>query len=141
MNKDKIYKFLLQIDDSFPEKLSDRVVLEDFAEKISNKAEVFTEIDNDQIVGMVAGYINDTETKVSYINIVGVLEEYRGKGISQKLLKEFIDASREKDFEIIKLEVEKDNKSAIKIYKRLGFVEEKVTNKIHMMCKVKEENE
>ncbi len=136
MDIKKIYDFLIAIDDSLPVKLSDRVDVSQFANKIVEKANVFVETENDKIIGLVAGYINDTKTKIAYISMVGVLDEYRGRGISRRLLKEFIDEAEKKEFSEIHLDVEKNNQVALRVYTQLGFTKIQTTNKIHMIYKI-----
>ncbi|HBF7699398.1 TPA: GNAT family N-acetyltransferase [Clostridioides difficile] len=60
--------------------------------------------------------------KVGYLGM-GILKEYREKGIGSSLLKQIIDLSKEYGYEKIELDVFKSNSRAIHVYKSLGFVE------------------
>ncbi len=52
---------------------------------------------------------------------MGVLPEYRGKGIGRQLLQACISKARTKGITRIELEVRADNERAIALYKALGF--------------------
>jgi N6-L-threonylcarbamoyladenine synthase len=74
-------------------------------------------LDNDEIVGFINYY--DIYDRVEIANF-NVLESYQNKGIGNKLIKSVIDKSKEK--ENITLEVRCDNKKAIHIYEKYGFI-------------------
>ena len=56
------------------------------------------------------------------MNIV-VRKKYRKKGIGKELLEKLISFSKEKNFELINLEVNSKNEPAINLYKKFGFKE------------------
>lgn len=58
--------------------------------------------------------------------VVFVDPNFRRKGVAELLLKNAINYLKEKGFLRIELSVFSDNKSAIKLYKKLGFVKEGV---------------
>ena len=65
--------------------------------------------------------INDYTFILSYKEnnkYVGVLDEYRNKGIGKALINKMLD---NKKIEKVTLEVKKDNKNAIMLYNSLGF--------------------
>lgn len=55
---------------------------------------------------------------------MGILSEYRGKGIGSKLLAAVIQYSKAFGLEKIELHVYTTNKAAIKLYKKFGFKKE-----------------
>jgi len=55
---------------------------------------------------------------------MGLLPPYRGRGIGRKLLEACIARSWEIGLTRIELEVRADNEHALRLYQRLGFVEE-----------------
>ena len=70
----------------------------------------------------VAGYIGVQEIcGESYITNIGVLPEYRRKGIAKSLLLSAITGSRERKCEFITLEVRESNFAAISLYESLNF--------------------
>jgi ribosomal protein S18 acetylase RimI-like enzyme len=74
-------------------------------------------VDGAQMVGFIAGDIRHAES-VSWIATVGVLPEYRGRGIGARLLEE---CESRLPFNIIRLCVRQSNDSAIRLYKRFGY--------------------
>lgn len=54
---------------------------------------------------------------------IGVDKEYQGAGIGTRLIREFLEQCRSAGIEDIWLEVRAGNESAIRFYKKLGFVE------------------
>jgi RimJ/RimL family protein N-acetyltransferase len=90
---------------------------------INNMKILFAEYEN-KIVGMVGIHFHHQE-KIKHIGEIGsvfVLPEYRGKGISKKLLEQAILIGREKvKIEKVVLEVTVTQTTAIALYKKLGF--------------------
>ncbi len=70
-----------------------------------------------QMVGFVAGDIKRSE-KLAWIATIGVLPEYRGRGIGAALLA----ACEEKlDVPVVRLVVRESNATAIRLYERFGY--------------------
>lgn len=85
------------------------------------------EID-EKIVGYICGYKID---KKHYIyspefEVIDwfVTEDYRGKGIGNKLYDAILDFSKLNKIKVIKLEVFVDNKKTVTTYERMGFVKD-----------------
>lgn len=116
-----LYEFLKMGDKDFPEPLSNRVDLKEYAKKMHKNAVIIAEVCDDQIVGMFAGYINDESKKEAYISFVNILRKYRRNGIAKKLLLEFIDVARKKNFHEVHLHTSLKNQGAIKLYESNGF--------------------
>ena len=57
---------------------------------------------------------------------IGVLPEFRGRGIGPRLLRAIFDKARAKGVTRIELEARHDNIAAIKMYERAGFAREGV---------------
>jgi len=71
--------------------------------------------------GQFAGYISgDIVVGEVYINNIAVRSEFRGRGIGQALLKDFI--GRLCDNDLITLEVRVGNTPARRLYEKCGFV-------------------
>jgi ribosomal protein S18 acetylase RimI-like enzyme len=52
---------------------------------------------------------------------MGLLPEFRGKGIGRKLIQQTLAASREFGLHRVELTVREDNLNAIELYKKIGF--------------------
>lgn len=95
---------------------------EEWYQKIINTGNIIAVIDNDRIIAFALLYCNHTDTLDAYICNIYVLSEYRGKGLSLKLLNKASEVCAEKGFKSISLHVDKSNERAISIYKKYGFV-------------------
>ena len=80
-------------------------------------------IDNGKIIGFI--HINEIYDRYE-INNIYVLTESRNKGIASQLMEEVIKLGKDTGIINITLEVRKDNESAIKLYKKYGFVEKAI---------------
>ena len=118
----QISRHLSQCDDDFVQSLSDRVEIDDYSGKIADKAtrfEAWTDVD---LIGLVAIYANDTESRVAFVTSVSVLPQWQGRGIASKLMRRCIEYVKEICFRSIELEVVSDNVCAIRLYEKMGFV-------------------
>lgn len=96
------------------------VVFEERVEKLSLYASFVTARNEEwQIVGALGFYMNTKP--ICYITHVSVIESYKRNGIATKMLS-FLEAEAfKRGFLFMKLEVHKDNHSAIIVYKKVGF--------------------
>jgi ribosomal-protein-alanine N-acetyltransferase len=115
-----LLKFYLDNDNSFSPSLSEQVNIADYVKKIKDNATTFEVWDNN-IVGLIAGYFNDTEGKKAYITSVIISPNYQGRGIASRLLREVIDYACKNNFVSIGLEVQQSNEKALSIYKKFNF--------------------
>lgn len=110
-----------QANDAFPD-LKDEGRLNMLAEKWYKYAEFCVCRDkDDQLVGMIAFYINQREECVAYIPHVYVNKIFRGKGIFAGLFLRVKDYVKDKGFCLIRLEVQKNNIRARRAYLNIGF--------------------
>ena len=78
----------------------------------------FGALEDNEIVGFIsADYILDECT----IFNIGVLSEYRRKGLGKLLIDELINEAKKRDFAFITLEVRSENIPAYKLYEKAGF--------------------
>ena len=135
--KEDYIRFLKNVDKDFPIPLSKKIKIDEYAEKLISTANVIVEKDNGKIIGMVAGYIDNSIEEISYISIVAVQKEYRGKSIAKKLLQKYIDECKEKNLKGVHLYTHKTNITALTMYKNFGFiskenVKEERTEDVHL---------
>lgn len=116
-----IYNLLTEFQDVFPHLMDKISNLEDYAEKLSELAYVYSAEKNGESVGILIFYANDSESKEAYISLIGVKKENERKGIGKALLDYCFKLSRKHGMCKIRLEVDKDNSNAIKFYKKNGF--------------------
>ncbi len=122
----EILEHLFCCEADFVPPLSGRVVLNDYAKKISSKAMRFEAWSGNTLVGLVAAYCNDPTKQVSYITSVSVLKVRTGEGIAVSLLQQCIAHVTALGMQQISLEVDGDNVPAIKLYEKVGFIVGKV---------------
>lgn len=69
----------------------------------------------------------------AHVGIVGMglMPEFRGRGIGEQLLRATIDTARAKGLTRIELTVRENNLNAIALYKKIGFVAEGLKVKAH----------
>jgi ribosomal protein S18 acetylase RimI-like enzyme len=120
-SQEDIYKHLQSCDEDFIPKLSSRVSIKNFSEKIKNYAVFFEAWNQDILVGMVSGYFNNEASKVAFINNVSVLSAFSKRGIARQLLSDALKYAASKMFLEIHLEVNKNNTQALEFYSKNGF--------------------
>ena len=101
--------------------------IDEYSKKIFEKSTLFCKFDDDKLIGLLAVYDNPTE-KFGWITNVSVDPDYFGKGIATELLKECHKHFEIKKYFSIFLEVFLDNKKAIKLYTKEGFITHKIKN-------------
>jgi len=116
----RIHRFLIKISDDFVPPLKQKVDLKEYTLKLLNNAIIQTAVEKEKIVGLIAFYCNNLDTKIAYISIIGVNKNYRGRGIGNKLLKNAINYIRSNGFREIELETW-ENSSAQNLYIKNGF--------------------
>ena len=119
---EQVYEHLTACDEQFVPPLSQRLQISSYAEKLVSLSNTFEVWDGQQLVGLVAVYMNDADLKSSFITNVSVLRGYEGKGIASKLLSESIEQSKQNGFSQIVLEVDAENHPARSLYIKKGFI-------------------
>ena len=114
-------EYLMQ--DSYSKKIIDHIT------KYQN-GEIIIDVDRDIIVGRVFVWNETNKKNTGFINSLYIDKNYRGYGLSNKLVKDAINKYNGYD-----LMVYKDNKVAIELYKKHGFVidESKSDKKMYYM--------
>lgn len=90
-------------------------------EKLKNKAEFGIHVSQGASAGFVAFYCNNEMTRESFITLILVSPESRGKKIGSALIDYVLNISKLRGFSRCSLEVNKANKSAISLYESKGF--------------------
>lgn len=114
------FKLLNKVDSDFLPTLSSRVDLEQYALKLLKVANVFGIYQKNQLVGAIAVYMNDLDSKVGYCPFIAILPDFRGQGFSQLLIEAAIVELKSKKFNSFSLTVRADS-PASKLYKKVGF--------------------
>ena len=123
----KSYEYLL------PDPFSLHVDLDEYAKKLNDLGVTYVLNQDNKIVGLVSGYINDFTTKEAYMQILIVAKDAQGCGNGSKLIKAFVNHAKMK-FATGKvfLTVDKENVKAASVYLHLGFMK---SDRVHANCK------
>lgn len=94
--------------------------------EILNKMQQYAEFivprsDDGTPLGYVSMYANNMQTKVAYISMFCIREEYQQLHLGTALMKRAVEVAGEKGMKIIRLEVLKENTKAQKFYLHNGF--------------------
>lgn len=117
--KELVLEFLLKVDKEFKPALSEKTSIEEYVDKISSLAELIVAEDDNGIYGLTVLYCNDMLEKRAYVALVGVLPEYRGKGVARQMMIETIRRAVEKG--MCRIGIHTNNPVALNLYKKLGF--------------------
>lgn len=100
---------------------------ENILKRIKSRKEIFLVAEeNNEIIGVVDGYIIDNSNhieKVGYLDHLCVYKNYRKHGIGEKLIEEFTSKMKNKKVTYLKLNAFEKNLPAIGLYKKMGFEE------------------
>lgn len=118
--KVQLLDFLNSVNEDFNSPLTEKVCLEEYVKKITEKAELIIEYVDDDIVGMVVLYCNDVISGIAYIPFCAVRKEFRGKGIARQLMMNAIKVAKDRGMSV--LGIHSNNIIAIKLYKSIGFI-------------------
>lgn len=132
VTKEELLLFFKKVTIFFP-KLLDNEVAEKYAMKLSCNADFITVRHNKEIVGIIAYYMN--VRPICYLSFVCTLQDYQNKGIFINMLKEIEIKAQANDFTTIKLEVSNSNVLAKKLYEKIGFVYDGISERGSYMMK------
>lgn len=113
---------LRQCANEFVPPLHERVDVLAYAGKLKEFAVLCEAWENEKLIGLVAGYCNDSDKKESFISNVSVAPEWQGQGIAATLLNKFCDIAAKRGFAMVGLQVNIHNKKAQAVYEKIGFV-------------------
>ena len=116
-----IFEFLSSVDHDFPVPNKKKVNLLEYAEKLIQKASLFAVYDKEKITALVAGYTVNLSNEMAYVAVVSTRKEYRGHGLAEKLLKEFLEECQLKSIKAVHLYTQESNSAAVRLYLKLGF--------------------
>ena len=118
----EIAEHLRRCDADFEPRLSHRVEISSYAQKIVSKAMRFEAWSGGTLVGLVAAYCNDHEKRIAYVTSVSVLRAWTSQGIAARLVGQCVEYAKTSGMRQISLEVASDNTRATTLYEKTGFV-------------------
>lgn len=109
--------------------------LDEYAKKLLKYAENYIFLDKNGICGWVSFYNNDKKDKIGYLTQLVVEKRCRGLGLGKNMLEFFENDCKRKGMKTLRLEVQKRNIGAIRLYEGFGFKETKDLGKSFYMEK------
>lgn len=97
------------------------VDIPEYALKLAKNAITFEAWYDNELVSLIACYLNNKINKNGFISNISTIPSFQGKGISSILLQNLINYAIRKDFNYLSLEVKKLNKKAISFYMNKKF--------------------
>lgn len=96
---------------------------EQWKERIENRDNcIIVAKEADTSIGMIGYHLKD-EGKNAHLWGMFVSKKYRGKGIGKQLMQQIVEkAKRVKSVEVVSLDVNPEQTSAVKLYESMGFV-------------------
>jgi len=134
--KKRLIALLTEIGDLLPVKLSERVIIADYAEKLLTNGEIIIAAFEDEYIGLIGFYDNDRINKKAYVSILGIKSRFQGMGIASKLLRMMQEHALKNQIVQCCLHVRKMNKKAIRFYKSNGYVTIAATADSFLMAKL-----
>lgn len=76
---------------------------------------------DDKIIGFVWGFVSQTNKDILFLWQIGVIKEFRGKNIAQKLVERFIEYAKDNNCKKVHATVETGNIASWKMFEKMGF--------------------
>lgn len=118
-----LQSFLRRMDNEFPHPLSSKCDLGEYSRKLVDEGCVEGALAAGELVGVLAGYVNNLQTCEAYISVLVVSQAFRGKRISSMLLERFVHDAREEGMQTIRVFTFHTNDAAHGLYVSHGFEE------------------
>lgn len=112
---------LRDCDERFSPRLSARVDLADYACKLALLADRLEVWRGSRLVGLVAAYLNNRETRHGFVSSVSVCFDAQGTGVASALMRKCVQLAREKGCESLELEVGEGDQRTQAFYTKHGF--------------------
>lgn len=119
----EISDFFKLHDDDYFEKLSDRVDIEEYSEKLLGSSVKFTIRDNVNLVGLSPCYFNNIKEQIGYISSLTIKNGFRGKRLGSEMIKQISNYAKRKNFSTVMVKIHYDNVNSLQFYLKNGFVD------------------
>lgn len=121
INESFISDYLIEADKDFYEPLSIRVDLNAFSTKLHELSTTFVIVYKGEVAGLIASYFYDLPSLKGFITLVHLKHIFRGKHLSDFLVKSVQSHAKAISFKYIDLMVYRNNTSAFYLYTKHGF--------------------
>lgn len=100
--------------------LDERTSIPEYSKKIFDHAITFEAWVDNQLIGLVAAYLNPAE-QFAFITDVSVIRKYTGMGIASTLMQMCLRSVEQSRIREVRLEVSQENQPAVLLYQKYGF--------------------
>lgn len=118
----ELAEHLTHCDAGFVPRLSTRVDLLAYAQKMVDKAVRFEAWHGGKLVGLVAAYCNDPDKRAAFVTSVSVVPEWQGRRVADTLMGQCLGHVRQQGYAQVELEVDRHSLAAVTLYRKHGFV-------------------
>lgn len=133
--RNDIKQLLEEIDNEFTPRLSQRLNIDEYVDKIILKSMILPVYDCGVLNAFISFYCNDQLDKTAYLTMIAVRSAFRKKGIAKLLLDYATGFLKRAGFEKFLLEVHRQNVNAIRLYQQTGFTVFKESGDVYFMVK------
>lgn len=121
ISRSELVEALKTLGDLLPDPLSERVNIPEYAEKLLKFADIIYAKHEDRVIGIMAVYANDMQTKIAHFPLLFVANQYQHKGVGKVLILQAIALAKSRNMGSVWAYVHKDNDRAINFVYKLGF--------------------
>jgi len=118
---------------TFSPPLSHTVNINEYSKKLSLFSHRYELLIDGKLIGLIAVYEN--RPPEAYVSVLCVIDECKGLGYGNKLLRYSLGEIESKGFKKVSLEVYNDNSIAFNLYLKYNFVPVLIDNNKTLMCK------
>lgn len=122
-NEEEIKKLILSLDEESVKTLQNKIEINSYVKKIRKKAMTIEVWLDNNLVGIIACYVNSETKTNAYITYFCVHPKVQGLGLAKKMYHFLLRKDELSRFKSIFLKVDKDNLKALTLYKSLGFIQ------------------
>jgi ribosomal protein S18 acetylase RimI-like enzyme len=119
ISKEKLVEYFRSNRELFNPPLESRVVIEEYSDKLSRSATLFSAYLKGEMIGLLACYFNDNDRGTGFISTFSVKPENQKTGIGRQLVEKCIEYGRKKQFRQINFEIFNNNINAIEFFKKI----------------------
>ena len=117
----EISDFFKEHDNDYFEKLSDRVDINEYSEKLLESSVQFTLRNDVDLIGLSPCYFNNVEEKIGYISSLTIKDGYRGKKLGSEMIKKIVQYAKTRQFNTVMVKIHYDNHISHNFYIKNGF--------------------
>ncbi len=93
-----------------------------YIEKNYKFADILLAVSNDKVIGLACFYANDAKTHFAFLSLLAIDPQFQGFGVGKRLVSKMIEIARNKKMLFASLEVSRNNKRALRLYRKEGFI-------------------